>query len=151
MDKPVLTWYTKMGSDKSYSDASTGLYAGTYTGEKPVSINIQLWNNRWGEEDVEDLKDFSIKFSFKDTEDSSLLGFCSVIVNDTDIRELKKTGRHGILSFGEDYYLSGKANDGSSKNSRENFLQMLFTFSTNGELLKEADLKTLYLEIVENI
>ena len=41
-----------------------GPWEGKYTDEDPIVVDIQLWNNRWGTENVEDLTDYDICFFF---------------------------------------------------------------------------------------
>ena len=72
MDKPVITWYARMGEDQFQADMS--FYAGTYTKAARLSVDIQVWNNRWGVQDAQDLPNAVINFYFDSLEDSARRG-----------------------------------------------------------------------------
>lgn len=146
MDKPRISWYSRIG-DETYQPQSE-FYAGTYTKEEKISVDIQIWNNRWGTEDVETLDNFSLNIYFDCLEDSALLQCCKVILGGMDELSLIISGQKATVSFPEKVKLSGVKNDGSSANSRENYIMITFEFSALEYRLKENDLKSLYFEIV---
>jgi len=146
MDKPRISWYSRIG-DETYA-AQPEFYAGTYTKEEKISVDIQIWNNRWGTEDVETLDNFSLNIYFDCLEDSALLQCCKVILGGMDELSLIISGQKATVSFPEKVKLSGVKNDGSSANSRENYIMITFEFSALEYRLKENDLKSLYFEIV---
>ena len=46
MDEPKITWYAKLSSDVEFNQTNE-IYAGTYTSDNEIKVNIQMWNNRW--------------------------------------------------------------------------------------------------------
>lgn len=147
MDSPNITWFAKVRSSDKYM-STNNIFAGTYTKKTPVIVDIQLWNNRYGVIDVEDLKDFYINIFFKDTEDSSLLEYCTVVYRN-DVLTKDITNKIATLQFPEDIVISGVSNDGSLEN-HANYINLEFIFNTSDTLLKEDDLKSLYFKIEKN-
>ena len=146
MNKPIITWYAKIG-DEAYS-AQKEFYAGTHTKEEKISVDIQIWNNRWGTEDVEPLSDFVLNLYFDSLEDSALLPCCKVILGGTDELPLIVSGQKASVSFPDEMVISGVKNDGTSVNSKANYIALTLEFSAPEYRLKENDLKSLYFEII---
>lgn len=146
MDKPIISWYSRIG-DETYQ-AQSELYAGTYTKEEKISVDIQIWNNRWGTEEVETLENFSLNIYFDTLEDSVLLQCCRVILGGLDELSLIITGQKATVAFPDTVKLSGMKNDGSSANSSDNYIALTFEFEASNYRLKENDLKSLYFEII---
>jgi hypothetical protein len=146
MNKPYITWYSRIGDD-TYA-AQSEIYAGTYTKKENIRVDIQIWNNRWGTEDVESLNSFALNMYFDSLEDSALLQCCKVILGGTDELPLIITGQKATVSFPDAIMLSGVKNNGASANSQENYISLTFEFSASEYRLKENDLKSLYFEII---
>ena len=146
MNSSNITWYAKIG-DATY-EAQQEIYAGTYTKEEKISVDIQIWNNRWGTEDIESLKDFALNIYFDSLEDSALLQCCKVLLGGTDDLSLIIAGQKATVSFPSTVTLDGVKNDGTSANSKANYISLTFEFDAPGYSLKENDLKSLYFEIV---
>lgn len=149
MEAPKIEWYSKTGSDEKFAQ-DNDIYAGTYTKGHPISVDMQLWNNRWGTEDVEALEDFYINMYFKDKEDASLFEYCTVVLNSGEILGMERTKDKMTLVFPKAVTISGQKNDGTSKNNPNNFISLQFIFKADDVELKEHDLKSLFLEIVKN-
>lgn len=149
MLKPVITYSAKIHSFKNYDDTSE-IFAGTYTHNAPIALDVRIWNNRYGVFDVEDLKDFALNFYFKDFEDASLLSFLKVTYNNIEELNLDIASGRATAKFFEDVVLSGKANNGEDKD-RENYLDLLIEFDVSDKSikLKNSDMKSLFLEIVK--
>lgn len=88
MDEPKITWYAKLSSDVEFNQTNE-IYAGTYTSDNEIKVNIQMWNNRWGTVDVNSLTNFLINIYFDYIEDNSLFDYCSVVLNNSDILNIK--------------------------------------------------------------
>lgn len=146
MDKPNITWYARIG-DEAYA-AHKEFYAGTHTKEEKISVDMQIWNNRWGTEDVEALSDFTLNMYFDSLEDSALLQCCKVIMGGSDELPLIISGQKATVSFPDEVVISGLKNDGTSVNCKKNFIVLTFEFSAPDYRLKENDLKSLYFEII---
>lgn len=147
MKDSQITWYAKLSTDKEYTQ-SNSLYAGTYTQDNNIQVNMQIWNNRWGTEDVKDLTNFIINIYFENVEDSALFDYCSITLNNTDVLTINKSANIATLEIPADATISGKHNDGTIKNNN-NYIRLDFVFSAPQDIkLKENDLKSLYFEIV---
>ena len=149
MLKPVITYSAKIHSFESYDDTSE-IFAGTCTHASPISIDVRIWNNRYGVFDVEDLKDFALNFYFKNFEDASLLNFLKVTYNNIEELNLDITGTRATAKFFDNIILSGKANSGEDKD-RDNYIDLLIEFDVPDKniKLKSSDMKSLFLEIVK--
>ena len=148
MELPQITWYAKLTSEENFKQTDL-VYAGAITPNNYLTVDIQLWNNRWGESDVETLSDFNILMYFQDVEDSALLENCSIFYNGAEV-DIEIENKKALVKFAKAPILSGKANDGSSLNEDNsgNFISLQFIFTTSSQRLKENDLKHLILEIV---
>lgn len=150
MDNPKITWYAKLAEESKFNGGDT-LFVGSNTPDNTLEVDVQLWNNRWGETAVEDLKDFRIIAYFADYEDSILLPYLSVKYNSQKIGfEVDSIAKRGMMIFPTTITLSGAANNGSStdKTCLKNFLAFTISFEhPEGAHLKENDLKSLRLEI----
>lgn len=147
MAAPKITWYAKMKDDLKFSQQKT-IYAGTCTCNDSITVNIQVWNNRYGLTEVDMLKNFNFVMYFKDLEDSALLENCSIYYKEEKI-SLNIENKKIIFNLNKD--ISGKENDGSSTNQNNvgNFIAFDFVFENTSQRIKENDLKQLVLEIVE--
>ena len=148
MAKPYISWYAKKLSDIKYS-LDQQFYAGTYTDDDQIVVDIQLWNNRWGSETVDDLEDYDICFFFDRLEDAILLTYCTVIYNGSYVVPFNISANKAILEFEEKPIIKGTKNNGSSLDNPDNFIQLRFMFSATEERLKDHDLKSLYFEVLE--
>ena len=143
-----LEWFVK--KDNTYEQLDE-IYAGSYTDKKPISVTMQLWNNRWGTSDAEPLTDFYMLMSFKNKEDSVLLDYCNVTMGETTLTKTR-SGDKVILGIPTGTKISGTKNNGKESNPKnsDHFINLKFTFDAFGQNLKENDLKELYLEIIKN-
>ncbi len=150
MDKPNISWFAKLSKEEKFSGGSE-LLVGSNTPDGTLEVDVQLWNNRWGESAVEELKDFQIVAYFADYEDSALLSCLSAKYNNQNINvTVDQVAKRAMLIFPMALSLSGEANNGSSTDNTclKNFLPFTIVFKhPNGGHLKENDLKSLRLEI----
>jgi len=148
MEEPKITWLVK-ASDENYFAPTQDKFLGTHTPNDPLEISVQLWNNRLGAKDVEDLKNFTISLRFQNEEDSSLLRYCSAQAANGEKIELHHLGSHSVLKISPDFVLSGAANNGVTSENKDNFLEFTLIFqSPTGAQIKENDLKSLILEVI---
>lgn len=145
MEKAKVTWYLKQGEEFV---PSKNHHAGSFTNNEKIKVDIQVWNNRWGVEDVEDIESPIVNLYFDTLEDSALLRNCKVILNGYD--QLPLTIREEKASAAIGKKLSGKGNNGSDKISanRDNFFNLTFELDLGSSRLKNNDLKGLNFEIV---
>lgn len=150
MDKPKISWYAKLSNEEKFNGGNN-LFVGSNAPGNDLEINVQLWNNRWGDTAVEDLKDFNVVMYFADYEDSSLLPSLAAKQDGKKLDvSVDMTFRRAMLMFPTAPTLSGAANNGSSIDDTclNNFLAFTIIFkSAEGRHLKENDLKSLRLEI----
>ena len=149
MTGPLITYSAKIHDHEKYSD-TLDLFAGTYTPNTPIAVDIRIWNNKYGIFDVEDLKDFALNFYFSDFEDKTLLEYLKVTYN--NLEEMKMTVSNGIATgtFFDSVTISGKANNGE-ENDRENYLDLLLELDIPDKSvqLKNEDMKSLFVEILK--
>lgn len=147
MDTPQISWQIKKLSDSKYSN-KTDYFAGIYTQSSALELELLLWNNRYGTEDVEDLSSFSIDAVFQDMEDSTLLEYLTMNFDGTMIvPSISKNVATFVIPDGIIIY--GEANDGSTI-ATNNYKHIKLTLDVPSVYkLKANDYKTLSLDIVE--
>lgn len=148
MDSPSITWYARQSTDAYQADSE--FYAGTYTKEKNLSVDMQLWNNRWGIDDVSNIDNAVVNFYFETIEDSSLLKNCTITLNGSDqLSTIVKNNKGSVVL---NRSLSGKKNNGDDSNidNTDNFVNLTFSFGAAGYTLKENDIKNLYFEVISS-
>lgn len=147
MDAPQISWQIKKLSDSKYSN-KTDYFAGIYTQSSALELELLLWNNRYGTEDVEDLSSFSIDAVFQDMEDSTLLEYLTMNFDGTMITpSISKNVATFVVP--ESITIYGEANDGSTA-AINNYKHIKLTLDVPSVYkLKANDYKTLSLDIVE--
>ena len=147
MDNPKISYHV-LNTDNTYTKQNS-IYAGSYTGDEALSITFRIWNNYKGTEDIKDLENFNIVARFLTEEDNALLPYISMeITDDIEIPCIVEQNAC-IGTFVDPVVLSGSANTGSDEYIH-NYIPITVTFNpTNGTYLKDHDLKSLIIEIVE--
>jgi len=147
MDKPKISYFIQ--KDETTYSKQDSAYIGTYTGTEELSVNLRIWNNYRGTEDVEDLENFNLVLYFLTEEDSALLPYVTLSI--TDDIEIPSVIEENVLvaTFFNPITLSGKKNTGSIDYAR-NYVNITITFDAGAEAyLKDHDLKSMVLEIAE--
>lgn len=146
MEKPIITYHV-LNTDQTYSKQDS-VYAGTYTGSEALTVNFRIWNNYKGTEDVEDLQNFNLVLHFLTEEDNVLLKYITLAI--TDEIEIPRIIEDDALvgTFVDPVILSGRANTGSDQ-YKDNYVDITVTFQAADAYLKDHDLKSLVIEIVE--
>ncbi len=147
MNKPIISYHV-LDIDDTYIKQDN-IYAGTYTGDETLEVNLRIWNNYKGIEDVEDLHNFNLVLRFLTEEDNVLLKYISLAV--TDEIEIPSIIEEDALvgTFVDPVILSGRANTGSDE-YKKNYVNITVSFKAGAHTyLKDHDLKSLVLEIVE--
>ena len=149
MEKPMITYSVKAVDEKLYNDTSE-YYAGTYTKNKPLQFLIRIWNNKYGIEEVEPLKDFAIKFYFGSFEDAPLIQFINVKYDTNKDTNIEIVDNIAVCTFWEPKILSGSVNNGKDSD-KDNYMDLAVEFDASGSeiALKNLDMKSLYMEIVQ--
>lgn len=148
MEDPKITWYAKLNKESQYEETND-YYAGSYTPGHPIDVDIQIWNNRFGLDDVANFADFYIVISFEHVEDSALFDYCTIVLDDANIIPLKKSGKKAILELPDTIVLSGAKNDGTLDGNKDHYINIEFQFDAEGSKLKENDLKDMYFQIIQ--
>lgn len=148
MHLPLITYSAKISSDTDYMDGRE-IFGGTYTKISPISVDLRIWNNKYGEAEVDDLKNFCINLYFADYEDSVLLKYLKVVHNNIQELPIEVKNNIATVSFFNSEVLSGKANDGLETDT-DNYLDLKISFDASADdiQLKTQDLKSLMVEIV---
>lgn len=146
----ILSWYTKLENESNYAPTQEK-FIGTYTALTPLKVNIQLWNNRYGEEDTDDLKNFSLRLGFRSFEDSALLDKAQLTLASGQILPGQITGDKKIFILPNNVTISGRKNSGEVNENEDNFISFVLEFKLDTKIqLKENDLKDMYLEVVNS-
>jgi hypothetical protein len=149
MDDSKITYYIKDSENQYIRQHST--YAGTYTGDKPLEVDIRIWNNYCGIEDVADFNNFNIVLSFLTVEDNALLPYITVILSGRRNEVLSPIieNQTAVFSSSEPLILKGTANTGSD-NDLDNYIDVTISFQMAPDAyLKDHDLKSLVMDVVE--
>lgn len=143
METPKLSWY--LVNQDTYSNIEQECYAGNFSfGSSTVEIKLELWNNRWGDTDVEDISETSnLVLGFSTFEDSKLLELCKVKIDGFGYLSPNLLMNKGYIPLGK--VLSGKSNDGGD-DATQNFIQISILFDITDVTLKDG-LKSLYLDL----
>ena len=141
MANPIISWYVKEQESFIQEDE---YYLGSFTSDSEINITVQVWNNRYGSKSVDNITDARLAIYFDTIEDSSLLEYCTISVNDSVYGALETELQRGIFSIGE---LSGNYNDGSEQAPNDiNFKNIKIKFSNFPGNLKNG-LKNMFLDI----
>jgi hypothetical protein len=145
-----ITYSAKLSDLNNYKDTED-IYGGTYTNGKPISIDIQIWNNKYGTVDVEDLENFVLNLYFDKYEDNSLLQFITLSRNNVEEVPIDVMNGVATATFYNNVVLKGTANNGDPETNVDNYIDLTLTFNVNNSdiVLKSQDLKNLFLEVVK--
>ena len=148
MLEPQITWFVRKDSKDDYQE-DDNFYAGSYNQDEDLTIDFMIWNNRYGKEVCQDLKDFGITVSFDYEEDSSLLQYCQFLLNGTLWLVPVLEGNQATIQIPKEITLSGAMNDGKMTNS-DNYLilKMILTVPQNKKL-KMNDIKGMTFNLTD--
>lgn len=123
MDSPKITWYILENEDYIQDP---DYYLGSYTTDSTISINVQVWNNRYGQKASQSIENARLSIYFENIENSILLQYCEVNVNNNfNVTPDIEVGR-GTAYIGELY---GSANNGiANEENRNNYKNINITF-----------------------
>ena len=107
-----------------------------------IILDIQVWNNRLGTEDVQDAKNAKLSIFFKNYEDNYMLNLCKIKFNNEEAKALNIEMDRGLIDIGT---ISGGANNGSTLNVN-NYIEFELQIGPLPTNLK-SELKGLILDI----
>lgn len=140
MKGPQISWFIKE-PDNTLAPYQE-YYAGSYRPSESMFIQVQVWNNRWGQEKVENAIGARLSIFFDTIEDSAILNLCSVKIDGEDYKNLIIEGNKGYVDIGT---LSGNMNDGSI-NSIDNYLNVTIKFGPVLNNMKNS-LKNMFIDL----
>lgn len=141
MKTPIISWYIKDNDDYIQDDE---FYYGSVNPGLGVSLTIQVWNNRYGQSEVQSISNARLAIYFENAEDSILLNYCTVRINEEIVSGIQKELNRLTVPLGT---LSGEANSGlDNSNNKLNFKNVDIIFSDLPQNLKSG-LKSMYLDI----
>lgn len=140
MINPQISWFViEDDTPTPYEE----YYAGSYRPDESVEIHMQLWNNRWGQEEAENVTQGRLAVFFDSIEDSYLLGLCSIKIDSNDFVPLTINSGRGRVAI--DRVLSGSSNTGSS-NATGNYVNVVLKFGPVTAGIRNS-LKNLYIDL----
>ena len=88
MRDPQVSWYIIENESVELIDKEH--FAGAYSPSNiEATFEMQVWNNKWGTEDVADIDNPVLVLMFDTIEDSKLLEYCKVKIDNNPFRELE--------------------------------------------------------------
>lgn len=145
MNQPNITWRIKKYASEDYEETEN-FYAGSFD-NKYLAFELEIWNNRYGTQQVEDLEDFSLEFVFDHVEDSALIKYFTFTFNNEEIIPTQN-GLVGTVKFPDNIILSGNTNDGT-ESATLNYLRILVEITIPENVnIKTNDLKSMTFNIV---
>lgn len=141
MSLPNITWHIK--EDVDYVQEPE-YYLGSFNSESTIELQIQVWNNKYGQKSIDSIENARLAIYFESIEDSILFNYCTVSVEEgSPIKptiELNKV----VVSIGE---LSGEPNNGiANDKNRINYKNVKISFKDFPKNLKNG-IKNMFLDI----
>lgn len=141
MNKPKITWYIKEDDDYIQDNE---YYLGSFSPTNEIKVKVQVWNNRYGKNNVENIPNARLALYFDNVEDGILLNYCTVSINDSTPIKVPIMFGKGIVDLG---LISGSSNNGSdTMDNTYNFKNIELIFKEFPSSLKNG-LKNMYLDI----
>lgn len=145
MKDPQISWHI---TERKSSNLIDGEYfAGAYSPSDTEAIfDLQVWNNIWGTEDVSDIENPILVLMFNCIEDSKLLQYCKVSIDNGIYQDLEILEDRALIAI--DRILSGKANKGSEADAN-NYVKIAVKFGPISYGMKTG-LKSLLIDLQYN-
>lgn len=140
-NKPKITWYIL--EDEDYIQDNE-YYLGSFSPDNEIQLKVQVWNNRYGKTNVENIPNARLAIHFESIEDGLLLDYCSVSINGGDSVKVPIMFGKGIVDIG---LLSGNSNNGMDiTDNVYNYKNIAVTFKDFPKNLKNG-IKNMFLDI----
>ena len=111
MKNPELSWYLISAGDSVVIEKEH--YLGAYTPDTIEMItNLQLWNNRYGQEIAKDIENSNLKITFSSIEDTKLLEYMQVKIDNNPYEDLTVVNNEAIIPIQR--IISGEINVGDN-------------------------------------
>lgn len=136
-----ITWYILEDEEYIQDDE---YYLGSFSPDSEIQLKVQVWNNRYGKNNVESIPNARLAIYFDSIEDSMLLEYCTVSINDNNFTKIPVMFGKGIIDIG---LLSGNSNNGMDIiDNIYNFKNISISFKGFPTNLKNG-IKNMFLDI----
>lgn len=106
-------------------------------------VKLQVWNNRYGDKDVDSIDDAKLVIYFKNYEDNYMLNLCKIRLGDNDkLEDIVIDVDRGLYNIG---LLSGMANSGSLSN-KDNYRDIELVFGPIPSNIR-SELKSMIIDL----
>ena len=140
-NKSKITWYILDDEDYIQDDE---YYLGSFSPDSEIKLKVQVWNNRYGKNNVENIPNARLAIYFDSIEDSLLLNYCTISVNDESFTKIPVMFGNGVVDIG---LLSGNSNNGMDiVDNVYNFKNITISFKGFPANLKNG-IKNMFLDI----
>jgi hypothetical protein len=118
-------------------------FAGSFRPNEVMEIQMQVWNNKWGQEDVENIANGIVSVYFDCIENSALLCLCTLKIGNGGFVPFVIEGNKGKLGMNRILY--GTANSGSDS-AVNNYETITLRIGPISKGIKD-ELKNLFIDI----
>lgn len=144
MSLPIITWHIREDEDFVQDQE---YYLGSFNSESDIILDVQIWNNRYGQKSVDTIDDARLALYFDTVEDSVLFNYCTITVEHGTPTKPEIELNKVVTNIGK---LSGEPNNGISNDSnRSNYKNVSIVFNKLPINLKNG-LKNMFLDIELN-
>lgn len=119
MISPNITWY--IIDDQGNEVPTDNHYAGNYKYNQTLNTRIRVWNNRWGDSDVQTAKNISLEIEFFNKEDSIMLDKIEVV---EDGIELEGYRINNMMRYSLKGELSGNKHSPNESENYKNYIDI---------------------------
>lgn len=141
MSLPKITWHILEEEDYVQDNE---YYLGSFNTNDTISFEVQVWNNRYGQNNVDSINDAMLALYFENIEDTVLLNYCKVSVDNSAFEPLDIEVERGVINIGRLY---GGSNNGiANESTKHNYKNIKIEFSNLPYNLKN-NLKNMFLDI----
>ena len=142
MKNPELSWYLISAGDSVIIEKEH--YLGAYTPDTVEMItNLQLWNNRYGQEIAKDIENSNLKITFSSIEDTKLLEYMQVKIDNNPYEDLTIINNEAIIPIQR--IISGEINVGDNM-CVNNYID-IYIKTTLSQDMKKNGLKNLLINL----
>lgn len=142
--KPIISWHVL---ENDVFNEKEEYYLGNFEPLETVSFNLQLWNNKYGNENVDDIDNAKLSIKFEKLDDFILLNYCTVYINGVKESIDKVLEDKALVNIG---FLSGEKNNGLDEAFNEyNFKDIKLIFENIPTTIRQG-LKNIFLDVEYN-
>lgn len=135
-----ISWYL---IKDSFEAISSEKYIGSFNTTDTFNIKLRVWNNRWGTQACDDMKNVQLILQFENIEDASLLNFMKATIDSIYNKTIDVYGNKGYINTERN--LSGNINNGGEEYVN-NYIDIELKISE--KLSVNNLLKSMYIDIV---